>query len=176
MKIIVSCSYLLYDAVAVSLNVDFPFKALSNDSWNLHYKRSESKTTRAVSTALPGYLLYNQHGPFTLTFSLYAAIHLNTYNTQDTVKLCNIFNSSCVLKKDNGFLYLLSFPSLIESQSKVKQYKGFFVSNKKHLSKHIVQGHAGAINNPLRPAGRRLVQVQSISAARSTQPGMPNKY
>lgn len=61
--------------------------------------------------------------------------------------------------KNNGFLYLLSFPSLIESQTKVKQYKGFFVSSKKHLSKHIVQGHAGAINNPLRPASFGLVQV-----------------
>lgn len=30
-------------------------------------------------------------------------------------------------KKDNGFLYLLSFPSLIESLKKVKQYKGFFL-------------------------------------------------
>lgn len=57
-----------------------------------------------------------------------------------------------------AFLYLLSFPSLIESQTKVKQYKGFFVSYKKHLSKHIVQGHAGAINNPQRPAGYRPAQ------------------
>lgn len=73
-----------------------------------------------------------------------------------------------------AFLYLLSFPSLIESQTKVKQYKGFFVSYKKHLSKHIVQGHVGAINNPLRPASCRLVQVQSISAQGSTQPGMPS--
>lgn len=87
------------------------------------------------------------------------AINYNAYNRQDTVKLRNIFSSSCGLKKDNGFLYLLSFPSLIESRTKVKQYKGFFVSYKKHLSKHIVQGHAGAINNPLRPASRRLVQV-----------------
>lgn len=70
-----------------------------------------------------------------------------------------------------AFLYLLSFPSLIESQTKVRQHKGFFfVSYEKHLSKHIVQGHAGAINNPVRPASQGLVAVQSMWADRSTHP------
>lgn len=51
-----------------------------------------------------------------------------TYYRKDTVKLCKIL-SSWNLETDNSFLYLLSFPSLIESQTKVKQHKGFFVRN-----------------------------------------------
>lgn len=84
------------------------------------------------------------------------------HGSQTTTKVSHskkIFSPFCGLKKDNRFLYLLSFPSLIESRTKVKQHKDFSVSYKKHLSKHIVQGHAGAINNPLRPASPRLVQV-----------------
>lgn len=35
-----------------------------------------------------------------------------------------------------------------------------------------MQGHAGAINNPLRLASYRLVQVHSVSSDRATQSGM----
>lgn len=52
-----------------------------------------------------------------------------TYCRQDTITLCKILSSCWNLETDNSFLYLLSFPSLIESQSKVKQHKGFFVRN-----------------------------------------------
>lgn len=156
---------------------------MENDSrLGLYTKKSdEIRTTWVGSTRRLSCLLYPRHCiiwtySLILPSSFITAQMYNTYNRQDTIKLCNIFSSSCGLDKDNGFLYLLSFPSLIESQAKVKQYKGFFVSYKKHLSKHIVQGHAGAINNPLRPASCRLVQVYSISASRSAQPGMPNKY
>lgn len=152
---------------------------------NLHGFRNPHKESRfihcstapacVVSTVLLSNLFYLQYCIITLTpiICVFFVTAKNS-NRQDTVTLHNIFSSSCGSKKDNGFLYLLSFPSLIESQTKVKQYKGFFVSYEKHLSKHIVQGHAGAINNPLRPASCRLVQVQSVGG--STQPGMPDKY
>lgn len=85
--------------------------------------------------------------PFLL--QLKVIIHIKT-------RYCYVTSSAWVVarRKTMAFLYSLSFPSLIESQTKVKQYKGFFVSYKKHLSKHIVRGHVGAINNPLRPASR----------------------
>lgn len=61
--------------------------------------------------------------------SINSAKMYKTYCRQDTIKLCKILSSCWNLETDNSFLYLLSFPSLIESQSKVKQHKGFFVRN-----------------------------------------------
>lgn len=144
--------------------LNYVFKASKQ---GVYTKKTDSgnKSWAHVSAMLFGYLWFHLH--YIITF-IHLPIHQITSNSakishphyrQDTVKLCNIFSSSIGLKKDNGFLYLLSFPSLIESQTKVKHHKGFFVSYKKHLSKHIVHGHAGAINNPLRPASHRLVQV-----------------
>lgn len=157
----------------VLLNIDLLFKACFHDSRLATYMRKIIYQCTGIhvytlsdnaATMLFGYIWLTN-----IASSLRPALQSHTSPElqlkililirQDTVKLYNIFGSMCCLKKDNGFLYLLPFPSLIESQTKVKQYKGFFVSYKKHLSKHIVQGHAGAINNPLRPASHRLVQV-----------------
>lgn len=79
------------------------------------------------------YVRYNIIAPYILLPLNTCSMPLNNDNAycrQDTVKLCNIFRRSYSLKKDNSFVYLLSFPSLIDSQTKVRQYKGFLLATK----------------------------------------------
>lgn len=92
---------------------------------------------------------------------------------QDTVNLYNIFSRSCSLKKHNSFLYLLSFPSLIESQTKVKQYKGFLLATRTTYPNTLCKDMLEQLIMLRGQLAMDLFKWSQIKPVCYIQPGMP---